>query len=247
MLRVRGLSLRYPNGKLALSDFDLTVAAGEFVVVLGGNGSGKTTLLRCITRTVKPSLGEIWLGETDLCALEGEKLRRARLALAMIWQHPSLVRRRSVLSNVASGALGRHFSLHTVFGGLPRSELDAARIRLAEVGLASLADQRASTLSGGQAQRVAIARALAQQPQVLLADEPVASLDPEATQEIMRLLQRLARTERIAVVCVLHQVELAYAYADRVIGIRDGRTVFDLPRSEVSREAVHRLYLPAAA
>ncbi len=110
-----------------------------------------------------------------------------------------------------------------------------------------MADQRASTLSGGQAQRVAIARALAQRPQVLLADEPVASLDPEAAEEIMRLLQRLARTESIAVVCVLHQVELAYAYADRVVGIRDGRMVFDLPRSQVSREAVHRLYLPEAA
>jgi len=247
MLRVRGLSLRYPNGKLALSGFDLTVAAGEFVVVLGGNGSGKTTLLRCITRTVKPSAGEIWLGNTDLCALEGEKLRRARLALAMIWQHPSLVRRRCVLSNVASGALGRHFTLRTAFGGLPKSELEAARIHLAEVGLAELAEQRASTLSGGQAQRVAIARALAQQPQVLLADEPVASLDPEAADEIMRLLQRLASDERIAVVCVLHQVELAYAYADRVIGIRDGRMVFDLPPAQVSREAVHRLYLPEAA
>jgi phosphonate transport system ATP-binding protein len=177
MLRVRGLSLRYPNGKQALSDFGLTVSAGEFVVVLGGNGSGKTTLLRCITRTIKPSAGEIWLGNIDLCALEGEKLRRARLALAMIWQHPSLVRRRCVLSNVASGALGRHFTLRTAFGGLPRAELEAARVRLAEVGLAELADQRASTLSGGQAQRVAIARALAQRPQVLLADEPVASLD----------------------------------------------------------------------
>src|SRR5262249_43946610 len=165
MLQVRGLSLRYPNGKLALSGFDLTVAAGEFVVVLGGNGSGKTTLLRCITRTVKPSAGEIWLGNTDLCA---KKLRRARLALAMIWQHPSLVRRRCVLSNVASGALGRHFTLRTAFGGLPKSELEAARVRLAEVGLAELADQRASTRSGGQAQRVALARALAQRPQALL-------------------------------------------------------------------------------
>lgn len=247
MLRLSGLSLRYPNGKQALNDFDLTVAAGEFVVVLGGNGSGKTTLLRCIARTIKPSAGEVWLGDTDLCALEGEKLRRARLGLAMIWQHASLVRRRCVLSNVAAGALGRHFTLRTAFGGLPADELAAARGYLAEVGLAELANQRAGTLSGGQAQRVAIARALAQRPQVLLADEPVASLDPEAAGEIMRLLQRLARTERIAVVCVLHQVELAYAYADRVVGIRDGRMVFDLPCAQVSREAVHRLYLPEAA
>ena len=247
MLRVRGLTLRYPNGKLALTDFSLSVEAGELVVVLGGNGSGKTTLMRCITRTVKPNAGKVWLGDTDLCELEGEKLRRARLELAMVWQHASLVRRRSVLANVASGALGRHYSLRTVFGGLPAAELQAARGHLAEVGLADLAEQRAGTLSGGQAQRVAIARALAQRPRVLLADEPIASLDPEAAEEIMRLLQRLARTERIAVLCVLHQVELAYNYADRVIGIRGGKVAFDLPRSEVSRDAVHRLYTHEAA
>jgi phosphonate transport system ATP-binding protein len=247
MLRVRGLSLRYPNGKVALSDFELTVEAGELVVVLGGNGSGKTTLLRCVTRTLKPSAGEIWLADTDLCPLEGEKLRRARLPLAMISQHASLVRRSTVLNNVAMGALGRHFTLRTALGGLPQCELDAARCYLGDVGLADLAAQRAGTLSGGQAQRVAIARSLAQQPRVLLADEPVASLDPEAAEDIMRLLQRLARSERIAVLCVLHQVELAYAYADRVIGIRNGRIAFDLPRNQLSREAVHRLYVHEAA
>lgn len=247
MLRVRGLSLRYPNGKLALADFELTVEAGELVVVLGHNGSGKTTLLRCITRTVRPTAGEIWLGDTNLCGLDGEKLRRARLELAMVWQHASLVRRRSVLANVASGALGRHMTWRTALGGLPPSELDAARGYLADVGLAALAEQRAGTLSGGQAQRVAIARALAQRPRVLLADEPVASLDPEAAEEIMRLLQRLARAERIAVLCVLHQIELAYAFADRVIGIRGGRIAFDLPCGQVSREAVHQLYMPEAA
>jgi phosphonate transport system ATP-binding protein len=235
--------LRYPNGKVALSDFDLTVGAGELVVVLGGNGSGKTTLLRCVTRTLKPTAGEIRLGDIDLCALEGEKLRRARLGLAMVWQHASLIGRSSVLANVASGALGRHSTLCTVIAGLPAAEIEAARAHLAAVGLSHLADQRASTLSGGQAQRVAIARALAQRPRVLLADEPVASLDPEAAEDIMRLLQHLARSEQIAVLCVLHQIELAYAYADRVVGIRDGRIAFDLPCGEVSRETVHRLYV----
>ena len=246
MLRVRGLSLRYPNGKLALTDFTLTVDAGELVVVLGGNGSGKTTLLRCVTRTLKPTAGEIWLGDTDLCALEGEKLRRARLELAMIWQHASLVGRSSVLTNVASGALGRHSTLRTSRGsaalGTRVGTWPSCRSRSRGFSRAAGRD-----LSGGQAQRVAIARALAQRPRVVLADEPVASLDPEAAKEIMRLLQRLARSERIAVLCVLHQVELAYAYADRVIGIRGGRLAFDLPRSEVSRETVHRLYLPEAA
>jgi phosphonate transport system permease protein len=172
MLQVRGLTMRYPNGKLALVDFDLSIEAGEVVVVLGGNGSGKTTLLRCISRTLCPTAGEIWLNDTNLAALSGERLRQARLPLAMIWQHASLVRRRSVLSNVASGALGRYGGLWTALGGLPAVECDAAYDYLNAVGLAALAGQRAGTLSGGQAQRVAIARALAQRPQVLLADEP---------------------------------------------------------------------------
>jgi phosphonate transport system ATP-binding protein len=247
MLRVCGLTMRYPNGKLALADFELSVAAGELVVVLGGNGSGKTTLLRCISRMLQPTAGEIWLDGTDLAPLSGEALRRARLPLAMIWQQARLVGRRSVLGNVVTGALGRHGGLWTALGGLPTAERTAALGHLREVGLEALAPQRAGTLSGGQAQRVAIARALAQRPQVLLADEPVASLDPEAADDIMRLLRRLAVDDGLAVLCVLHQVDLAYAYADRVVGIRDGRAEFDLPTVDVPREAVRRLYLREAA
>jgi phosphonate transport system ATP-binding protein len=247
MLRVRGLTMRYADGKLALADFDLNVGAGELVVVLGGNGSGKTTLLRCISRMLAPTAGEIWLNDTDLATLSGERLRQARLPLAMIWQHASLVRRRSVLSNVAAGALGRHGGLWTALGRLPAVERRAARDYLRAVGLAALAGQRAGTLSGGQAQRVAIARALAQRPEVLLADEPVASLDTEAADDIMRLLRHLATHEHLAVLCVLHQVELAYAYADRVVGIRDGTIAFDRPCAELSRDAVRQLYLSEAA
>ena len=134
-----------------------------------------------------------------------------------------------------------------MLGGLPKAELDAARSCLAEVGLSHLAAQRAGTLSGGQAQRVAIARGLMQRPRVLLADEPVASLDPEASHDIMRLLRRLAAEENLAILCVLHQVELAHTYADRVVGIRNGGVAFDLPRAEVSNDAVRRLYLSEAA
>jgi phosphonate transport system ATP-binding protein len=247
MLQVRGLTMRYPDGKLALADFDLSIEAGELVVVLGGNGSGKTTLLRCISRMICPTVGEIWLDDTNLAALSGERLRRARLPLAMIWQQASLVRRRSVLSNVAAGALGRYGGLWTALGGLPAVERRAAYDYLSAVGLVALAGQRAGTLSGGQAQRVAIARALAQRPQVLLADEPVASLDPEAADGIMRLLRRLATHEHLAVLCVLHQVELAYVYADRVVGIRHGRIAFDRPCADLPRDAVRQLYLSAAA
>ncbi len=247
MLRVCGLTMRYPDGKVALADFDLSIEAGELVVVLGGNGSGKTTLLRCISRMVSPTTGEIWLNDTNLAPLSGERLRQARLPLAMIWQHASLVRRRSVLSNVAAGTLGRYGGLWTAIGGLPAVERRAAYDHLSAVGLAALAGQRAGTLSGGQAQRVAIARALAQRPQVLLADEPVASLDPEAADDIMRLLRHLATHEHLAVLCVLHQVELANGYADRVVGIRDGRIAFDRPCAELSRDAVRQLYLSEAA
>jgi phosphonate transport system ATP-binding protein len=247
MLQVNRLSLCYPNGKLALAQFDIAVRAGELVIVLGGNGSGKTTLLRCITRTLSPTEGSVHVNGTDLTRLNGEKLRRARLELALISQHASLVRRRSVLANVASGALGRHGGWWTALGGLPADELRLGHGYLGEVGLADLAGQRASTLSGGQAQRVAIARGLAQRPRVLLADEPVASLDPEAAEDIMKLLTRLAVEDNLAVLCVLHQVELAYKYADRVVGIRDGRMAFDLPRGQLSRETVRGLYLNEAA
>jgi len=247
MLRVRRLSLRYPNGKLALADFDLGVRAGELAIVLGGNGSGKTTLLRCVVRTLDPTAGEVWVSETELTRLEGDKLRRARLELAMISQHASLVKRRSVLANVAAGSLGRHDTWRTDLGGFPQEELAAAQRCLGEVGLAELGGQRAGALSGGQAQRVSIARALAQRPRVLLADEPVASLDPEAAEEIMRLLRRLAVEGNLAVLCVLHQIELAYSYADRIVGIRDGRKMFEERPAELPREAVRHLYVDKAA
>jgi phosphonate transport system ATP-binding protein len=217
------------------------------LIVLGGNGCGKTTLLRCITRALTPTAGEVWLNGTEISRFTDEKLRRARLDLAMIWQHASLVRRRSVIANVAAGALGRHQTLWTALGGLPTVELRAAHGYLQQVGLPHLATQRAGTLSGGQAQRVAIARALAQRPHVMLADEPVASLDPEAAQEIMQLLRRLAHHEGLAVLCVLHQVDLAFAYADQVVGMRDGRIEFNLPRADLSRATVDRLYLAEAA
>jgi len=247
LLAISGLSLSYPNGKCALSDFALDVRAGELLVVLGGNGCGKTTLLRCITRALTPSAGEVRLDGTDLTRLSGEPLRRARLDIAMVWQQANLIRRRSVIANVASGALGRHQSWWTAFGALPAAELRAAPAHLENVGLAHLSGQRAGTLSGGQAQRVAIARALAQRPRLLLADEPVASLDPEAAQEIMRLLRHLAHDDGLAVLCVLHQVDLAFDYADRVVGMRDGRAAFDMPRGRLSREQVQRLYLAEAA
>jgi phosphonate transport system ATP-binding protein len=226
VLQIVDLSLRYPNGKLALSGVSLSVDPGELVVILGSS---------------------ILVGGEDFAALNGEKLRRARTSLAMICQNANLVRRRSVIANVASGALGRYSDLLTALGRLPQAEMAPARRYLAEVGLAEICWQRAGTLSGGQAQRVAVARALAQRPRVLLADEPIASLDPEAAEDIMKLLRRLASEENLAVLCVLHQPDLALRYADRVVGMRDGRIGFDLPTAEVPSPLVRSLYLQEAA
>jgi phosphonate transport system ATP-binding protein len=242
-LAVHDLTMRYPNGHTALRDVSLSVHAGEMVVILGSNGCGKSTLMKCIVGLNRPAAGSVVVGGRDLARLTGEELRVARMSIALVSQHANLVKRRSVLANVCTGALGRHRTLSTAFGRVPTCEIEPARGFLDEVGLAHLADQRAGTLSGGQAQRVAIARALAQRPQVVLADEPVASLDPEAADDVMSLLRRLASDDGLAVVCVLHQPELATRYADRLIGMRSGQIEFDARASSVGAQQISNLYI----
>lgn len=229
MLVLERVSKTYPNGVHALGGVSLDVELGEIVAVIGGSGSGKSTLLRAVGGLDPASEGSI--------VLDGERITSPHQKIGIIFQEPRLLPWLKVADNVAFGICDRP----------KRERAQRVGAALKRVGLADKAGVWPRELSGGQAQRVAIARALAQRPRVILADEPVASLDPEAAEEIMRLLRRLAASERIAVLCVLHQVELAYSYADRVIGIRAGRLAFDLPRSEVSRETVHRLYLPEAA
>ncbi len=246
-LAVRDLTMRYANGHTALRSLNLSVSAGEMVVVLGSNGSGKSTFMKCVVGLNRPTAGSVKVAGRDLATLSGESLREARLPLALISQNANLVKRRSVLANVCCGALGRHRTLMSAFGRLPRDEIEPAMSYLDEVGLLHLARQRAGTLSGGQAQRVAVARALAQRPDVLLADEPVASLDPEAADEVMRLLRRLATEDGLAVVCVLHQPELAARYADRLVGLRGGLLEFDRQASDVSSQQIAGLYLAEAS
>jgi len=246
-LAVRNLVMRYPNGHTALDGVSLRVGAGEMVVILGSNGCGKSTLMKCVVGLNRPTAGSVEVAGRDLATLRGNALREARMPVALISQHANLVKRRSVLANVCTGALGRHRSLSTMLGGLPKSELEPARRFLDEVGLLPLANQRAGTLSGGQAQRVAVARALAQRPQVVLADEPVASLDPEAADDVMRLLRRLATDDGLAVVAVLHQPELATRYADRLIGMRSGRVEFDERAASVGSQQISNLYVAHAS
>ena len=242
LLDIENLVKVYPNGFRALDGVTLRVHSGEMVVVLGANGSGKSTLLRCAVRLIQPTSGAVRVVGNNLAELSGAGLREARRNVAMIFQAANLVRRRSALANVATGSLGRHHNLLTALGGLPREELlNAARL-LERLGLLHLANKRADTLSGGEAQRVAIARGLAQRPRVLLADEPVASLDPEAAADVLLLLKQLAVQERLAVVCVLHQPDLARRHAHRLIGLRCGRVMFDAPMCDVETEAIARLY-----
>ncbi|HTQ72404.1 MAG TPA: ATP-binding cassette domain-containing protein [Acidocella sp.] len=242
LIEASGLNMQYPTGRLALHSASLTVHPGEFAVILGANGCGKSTMLRIIAGMQKPTAGEVRIAGQDITRLNGRALSDARMTLGMVFQHAHLVKRRSVLTNVTTGTLGRHRTLFTALGGLPPQEFPHAMNCLEQVGLTQFAKQRASTLSGGQAQRAAIARALAQRPRALLADEPVASLDPEAAEDVMRLLRKLATEQRMAVLCVLHQPDLARRYADRLLGLRKGVIAFDDAPANVTPDAINDLY-----
>ncbi len=242
MLQVQNLSKVYPNGHRALDSVSLGAAEGELTVILGANGSGKTTLVRCIVGLTRPTSGAITISGDDWSRLRGRRLRDSRRRVGVIFQNVSVVPRRSALANVAVGCLGRQRGLLTYAGLFPREESREALTCLERVGLSHLAAQRADTLSGGQAQRVVIARALLQQPALLLADEPVASLDPDATADVMILLRTLARSERLAVLCVLHQLDVARQYADRIVGLRQGSVVLDDRADRIDLERLAALY-----
>jgi phosphonate transport system ATP-binding protein len=242
LIEADGLFMRYMTGRLALDSVSLAVRPGELAVVLGANGSGKSTLLRIIAGIIKPTQGTARIAGQEITRLTGRALADARMAVGMVFQHANLVKRRSVLANVLCGTLGRHRNFATALGVLPKREIPHGMHCLANVGLQEFAAQRADTLSGGQAQRAAIARALAQRPRALLADEPVASLDPEATNQVMRLLKHVAANEGMAVLCVLHQPDLARRYADRIIGLRHGMVRFAARPDDVTDPEIDALY-----
>ena len=222
----------------AVDGVSLRIAPGETFGLVGESGSGKSTLARCVLRFYRPDSGSVTFAGHDIAALSEREMRRLRARIQVVFQHPhgSLNRRHAVSDIIAAPLVAHRVGSRDERAARVRELLELVQLP------AGIAGRRPRELSGGQAQRVAIARALAQRPQVLLADEPVAALDPQASQEIMRLLKRLAREENLAVLCVLHQVELAYSFADRVVGIRRGRLEFDLPCPQVPREAVQRLY-----
>ncbi|QTD43892.1 phosphonate ABC transporter ATP-binding protein [Ottowia testudinis] len=239
MIRASQLHKRYGSNHV-LRGIDLDVRPGEFVVMLGLSGAGKSTLLRCLNGLTTPDEGQLSVGGIDL------RQRHSRRALArhvaMVFQHHNLVPRLSVLKNALTGRLGAVGVLPSMLQLFPRRDVDLARQCLERVGLAHKADARAESLSGGQMQRVGIARALAQQPQVILADEPVASLDPKTAASVMQCLREATRQLGIAVVCNLHQVEFAREFGDRIVGLAQGRIVYDGAPSGLDDAALEAIY-----
>lgn len=231
MLKIENLTKIYDNGFKALDNVSLEIPDGQFVAIIGLSGSGKSTLLRCINRLVDPTEGRIIWNGLDITAANDEDLRLIRRRIGMIFQQFNLVKRSSVMTNVLSGRLGYTNTLYSLINYFPARDREAALANLARVGIRDQAFKRADNLSGGQQQRVGIARALMQNPELMLADEPVASLDPATSHSVMKYLELLNKEDGITVLCSLHFLSLARAYADRVIALKDGVLQFDgLPR-----------------
>ena len=240
MLRIENLTKVYPNGTRALNGVSLTIPTGQFVAVIGLSGSGKSTLLRSVNRLIEPTSGQVFLDDVEVTA--AADLRCVRRRIGMIFQHFNLVNRSTVLTNVLSGRLGYvspWASLFHIFG--PEDYADA-RASLARVGLPDKESQRADTLSGGQQQRVGIARALMQRPDVILADEPVASLDPATAHSVLNHLEQMNKRDGMTVLCNLHFLSLARRYADRVIALKAGEIVFDGGPDEIDDARFKEIY-----
>jgi phosphonate transport system ATP-binding protein len=241
MIEVAGLRVVLPPATVALDGIDLVIGRGELVVVLGRSGAGKTTFLRSLNRLVEPTAGTIRVAGRAVTGAAAAEVRDVRRHIGMVFQQFNLVRRASVIENVLAGRLGYVPPVPSVVGRFPRADHELARACLDQVGLGHLADRRADTLSGGEQQRVAIARALAQRPEVILADEPTASLDPALTSSIMDTLKTI-NEQGLTLVVSQHQLETALAYATRIVGFRRGRVMFDGPPREVTPSVVRAIY-----
>lgn len=253
ILDVHELGHSYNGGKPVLRGVTFKVEPGEFVGIIGLSGSGKSTLLRCINRLVNPGAGQILVprglidGESssaalDVLKLSARDLRRLRCKVAMIFQQFNLAKRLSVINNVLCGGLGYQSTLRTSLRIFTRMERRQALVNLKRVGLLEHAYRRADELSGGEQQRVAIARTLMQQPAIILADEPVSSLDPKLSRLVLDILKRVCREDGITALVSLHTLELTREYADRVIGLKAGEIAFDGPTAELSAAAIEAIY-----
>ncbi len=233
MLEIRNLTKIYDDGTVALRNVSFTVPDGEFLVVIGLSGSGKSTLLRCINRLIDPTEGEIIWDGVDLAQLKGDELRKARRKIGMVFQLFNLVDRSSVLTNVLAGRLGYTPSWQSLANRFSSKDTKLAMEALDRLGIREQANKRADELSGGQQQRVGIARALMQNPEMILADEPVASLDPVLAHSILGHLEQLNREDQITIICSLHYLDLVQRYSTSVIGLREGEIVYRGTREQI--------------
>ncbi|MFP7569981.1 phosphonate ABC transporter ATP-binding protein [Marivita sp. S2033] len=242
MLRLEKLVKTYKTGDQALKAVDLDMPEGQVLALIGPSGAGKSTLIRCINRLVEPTSGKVYLGDTELTHLSSGALRRERRRMGMIFQEYALVERLTVMENVLSGRLGYVGFWRSFLRRYPQKDVDEAFRLLDRVGLVHMADKRADELSGGQRQRVGICRALIQNPDVLLVDEPTASLDPKTSRQIMRLICELCRERGLAAIINIHDVALAQMFVQRVIGLRAGAIEFDGPPDALTPDVLTTIY-----
>lgn len=242
MLKVENLTKVYEGGTQALDNVSFEVEDGEFLAVIGLSGSGKSTLLRCVNRLIEPTSGTITWDGVDVTNASQEELRRVRRRIGMVFQHFNLVSRSKVLTNVLSGRLGYLNPALSVINRFPQADIDKAHAQLARVGLDTKWNARADELSGGQQQRVGVARAMMQDPKMMLADEPVASLDPVLARSIMQYLQLINQEDGVMVLCSLHFLDLVHEYADRVIALNDGKLVFEGTPAQIDDEKFKEIY-----
>jgi len=233
MLEIKNLTKIYPDGTRALNNISFKVEDGEFLIIIGLSGSGKSTLLRCINRLIDPTEGTIIFDDQDVTAADGSELRLIRRKIGMIFQHFNLVNRSSVLTNVLAGKLGYINPLSSLMHQFPAEARQEALAALKKVGIDDQKHKRADELSGGQRQRVGIARALMQNPRMVLADEPVASLDPVLAHTILGYIEQLNQENHISVICSLHYLDLVQRYATKVIGLKDGEIVYRGSREDI--------------
>lgn len=242
MLRLEALHKRYATGEVALQQVNLEVPKGQVMTLIGPSGAGKSTLIRCVNRLVPPTAGQIFLDGQDVTHLNSWGLRRMRRKMGMIFQEYALVERLTVMENVLSGRLGYVGFFRSFLRRFPQQDIDEAFRLLERLGLDHMVDKRADELSGGQRQRVGIARALIQDPQLLLVDEPTASLDPKTSRQIMRLICELAHERNLACIINIHDVPLAKMFAQRVVGLRLGEIVYDGSPEGLTDDTLNEIY-----